>query len=102
MAGQVRAQAGRFRPFSPFRSSRRERPRASENPSGHAGFRTQAGRRQSGGTEMNPPIGFESSDHPVVAIEDLTVSFDGFKAVDSLNLYVQRNEVRVVIGPNGA
>lgn len=38
----------------------------------------------------------------VLAIEDLTVSFDGFKAVDSLNLYVDKNELRVVIGPNGA
>ncbi|CAB3741081.1 urea ABC transporter ATP-binding protein UrtD [Paraburkholderia rhynchosiae] len=38
----------------------------------------------------------------VLSIEDLTVSFDGFKAVDGLNLYVDRNEVRVVIGPNGA
>lgn len=51
---------------------------------------------------MNAPIGFESTGHPLLAIEDLTVSFDGFKAVDKLNLYVQRNEVRVVIGPNGA
>ncbi|MEH6388785.1 MULTISPECIES: urea ABC transporter ATP-binding protein UrtD [Pseudomonas] len=38
----------------------------------------------------------------LLAVEDLTVSFDGFKAVDGLNLYVERNEVRVVIGPNGA
>lgn len=38
----------------------------------------------------------------VLAIEDLTVSFDGFRAVDSLNLYVDKNELRVVIGPNGA
>ena len=38
----------------------------------------------------------------VLAIEDLTVSFDGFKAVDGLNLYVDKNELRVVIGPNGA
>jgi urea transport system ATP-binding protein len=38
----------------------------------------------------------------VLAIEDLTVSFDGFKAVDALNLYVDKNELRVVIGPNGA
>jgi urea transport system ATP-binding protein len=38
----------------------------------------------------------------VLAIEDLTVSFDGFKAVDNLNLYVDKNELRVVIGPNGA
>ena len=38
----------------------------------------------------------------LLAIEDLTVSFDGFKAVDALNLYVDRNELRVIIGPNGA
>ena len=38
----------------------------------------------------------------VLAIEDLTVSFDGFKAVDGLNLYVEKNELRVMIGPNGA
>jgi urea transport system ATP-binding protein len=46
-------------------------------------------------------VGFESN-KPVLAIEGLTVSFDGFKAVDDLNLYIDRNEVRVVIGPNGA
>lgn len=38
----------------------------------------------------------------VLAIEDLTVSFDGFKAVDKLNMYIDKNELRVVIGPNGA
>ena len=37
-----------------------------------------------------------------LAIEDLTVSFDGFKAVDSLNFYLDKNELHVVIGPNGA
>lgn len=47
-------------------------------------------------------IGGITSNRPVLAIEGLTVSFDGFKAVDNLNLYVDRNEVRVVIGPNGA
>ena len=46
-------------------------------------------------------VGFEMK-KPVLAIEGLTVSFDGFKAVDNLNLYIDRNEVRVVIGPNGA
>ncbi len=38
----------------------------------------------------------------LLAIEDLSVSFDGFKAIDALNLYVDRGELRVVIGPNGA
>src|SRR5690606_16564522 len=50
---------------------------------------------------MNHAVGFQSP-KPVLAIEGLTVSFDGFKAVDDLNLYIDRNEVRVVIGPNGA
>jgi urea transport system ATP-binding protein len=38
----------------------------------------------------------------VLAVEDLTVSFDGFKAIDQLNLYVDKGELRVIIGPNGA
>jgi urea transport system ATP-binding protein len=35
-------------------------------------------------------------------IKDLTVSFDGFKAVDNLTFAVEHEELRVVIGPNGA
>jgi urea transport system ATP-binding protein len=38
----------------------------------------------------------------ILAVEDLTVSFDGFKAVNSLNLYIDKQELRVIIGPNGA
>ncbi len=38
----------------------------------------------------------------ILAAEGLTVSFDGFKAVDDLNLYIEKGEVRAVIGPNGA
>jgi len=37
-----------------------------------------------------------------LAVEDLTVSFDGFKAIDALNLYVDKNALHVIIGPNGA
>lgn len=37
-----------------------------------------------------------------LSIEDLTVSFDGFKAIDALTLYIDKNELRVIIGPNGA
>ncbi|RMS48974.1 hypothetical protein ALP66_04955, partial [Pseudomonas amygdali pv. photiniae] len=32
----------------------------------------------------------------------ISKSFDGFKAVDNLNFYVEENQVHVVIGPNGA
>lgn len=38
----------------------------------------------------------------VLMVEDLTVSFDGFKAVNDLSFYVEPNECRVIIGPNGA
>ncbi len=38
----------------------------------------------------------------VLAVEGLTVSFDGFKAVNDLSLYVDEGEIRVIIGPNGA
>ncbi len=37
-----------------------------------------------------------------LAVEDLSVSFDGFKAIDDLTLYVDKDELRVIIGPNGA
>jgi len=43
-----------------------------------------------------------SSTDFALAVEDLTVSFDGFKAIDALTLYVDKNELRVIIGPNGA
>ena len=38
----------------------------------------------------------------LLSVEDLTVSFDGFKAVNDLSFYVEPNECRVIIGPNGA
>jgi len=38
----------------------------------------------------------------LLALENVTVSFDGFKAVNALNLYIDKGELRVIIGPNGA
>ena len=38
----------------------------------------------------------------LLALENVSVSFDGFKAVNELNLYVDKGELRVIIGPNGA
>ena len=38
----------------------------------------------------------------ILYIEDLNVSFDGFKAINDLNFYVNAGELRCVIGPNGA
>jgi urea transport system ATP-binding protein len=38
----------------------------------------------------------------ILYLEDITVSFDGFKALDSLTLYLETGELRCIIGPNGA
>ena len=38
----------------------------------------------------------------ILYIENVTVSFDGFKALDGLNLYIDDGELRCIIGPNGA
>ena len=38
----------------------------------------------------------------IVQLESVTVSFDGFKALNDLTFFVEVGELRVVIGPNGA
>ena len=38
----------------------------------------------------------------ILYLEKVTVSFDGFKALDDLTLYVDPGELRCIIGPNGA
>jgi urea transport system ATP-binding protein len=38
----------------------------------------------------------------IIYLEDVTVNFDGFKALSQLNFFMDQRELRVVIGPNGA
>jgi len=38
----------------------------------------------------------------ILEIKELTVSFDGFKALNKLNFSMESGELRVIIGPNGA
>jgi len=38
----------------------------------------------------------------ILYLEDISVSFDGFKALNNLNLYIKAGELRCIIGPNGA
>lgn len=38
----------------------------------------------------------------ILSIEGVTKSFDGFKAINDLNFYMDEGELRVIIGPNGA
>ena len=39
---------------------------------------------------------------PLLLLEDVTVTFDGFKALNALSLTLEPGELRAVIGPNGA
>jgi urea transport system ATP-binding protein len=43
-----------------------------------------------------------SSQGSIIYLENVTVDFDGFKALRGLNFYMDYRELRVVIGPNGA
>lgn len=38
----------------------------------------------------------------ILEIENLTINFDGFKALNNLNFSMDTGELRVIIGPNGA
>ena len=42
------------------------------------------------------------SHNVILYLDDITVSFDGFKALNKLNLTVDAGELRCIIGPNGA
>ena len=39
---------------------------------------------------------------PILYLEDVSVSFDGFKALNHMSLYIDAGELRCMIGPNGA
>ena len=46
--------------------------------------------------------GVDLSHGPILYLDDITVSFDGFRALNKLTLTVEAGELRCVIGPNGA
>ena len=46
--------------------------------------------------------GLDTSHGVILYLEDITVSFDGFKALNSLTLDIGVGELRCIIGPNGA
>jgi urea transport system ATP-binding protein len=47
-------------------------------------------------------VKIDISHHVILYIEGLSVSFDGFKALNDLNLYINDGELRCLIGANGA
>ena len=50
-----------------------------------------------------PAIGEPGAERqPILYLDGVSVSFDGFKALDGLSFYVDPGELRAIIGPNGA
>ncbi|HED33849.1 MAG TPA: urea ABC transporter ATP-binding protein UrtD [Gammaproteobacteria bacterium] len=48
------------------------------------------------------PPELDLSHNIILYLEGLNKSFDGFKAINDLNLYIEVGELRCIIGPNGA
>lgn len=46
--------------------------------------------------------GVDTTHGAILYLEEITVSFDGFKALNKLNLDISVGELRCIIGPNGA
>ena len=61
-----------------------------------------AGGEVAGYGRVLEPDHVDTSHGPILYLEDITVSFDGFKALNSLSLTIERGELRCIIGPNGA
>src|SRR5262249_10568389 len=61
-------------------------------------FSSRIRRMREGAVRRTPP----PLERHILYLENLTVSFDGFKALNGLTLYVDPGELRCIIGPNGA
>ncbi|MBU2532156.1 MAG: ATP-binding cassette domain-containing protein, partial [Alphaproteobacteria bacterium] len=51
---------------------------------------------------MTTLINAPAKPQSVLYLDGVTVSFDGFRALNSLSLVLQPGEMRAIIGPNGA
>lgn len=47
-------------------------------------------------------MGMLTTENRILDVQDVTVSFDGFKVLDALNFSMDEGELRFLIGPNGA
>ncbi|HEX4881557.1 MAG TPA: urea ABC transporter ATP-binding protein UrtD [Porticoccaceae bacterium] len=54
------------------------------------------------GARLHQSGGVDLTHGNILYLEDITVSFDGFRALNRLTLYIGVGELRCVIGPNGA
>ncbi|MEO6017452.1 MAG: urea ABC transporter ATP-binding protein UrtD [Polaromonas sp.] len=63
---------------------------------------TESGGRSASGSRVATPGEVDVTHGRILYLEDVSVSFDGFKAINKLSLDIAPGELRCIIGPNGA
>jgi len=64
--------------------------------------KTESGGRAAGFSRLATPGEVDVTHGRILYLEDVSVSFDGFKAINKLSLDIAPGELRCIIGPNGA
>ncbi len=67
-----------------------------------AGSNTESGGRDAGYSRLATSGEVDTTHGRILYLEDVCVSFDGFKAINNLSLDIAPGELRCIIGPNGA
>ena len=67
-----------------------------------ASGQTESGGRAAGFSRIAVPGEVDVTHGRILYLEDVNVSFDGFKAINHLSLDIAPGELRCIIGPNGA
>ena len=63
---------------------------------------TESGGRNASGGRISTPGEVDVAHGRILYLQDVSVSFDGFKAINKLSLDIAPGELRCIIGPNGA
>ena len=63
---------------------------------------TESGGRNASGGRISTPGEVDVTHGRILYLQDVSVSFDGFKAINKLSLDIAPGELRCIIGPNGA
>jgi urea transport system ATP-binding protein len=63
---------------------------------------TESGGRAAGFSRINTPGEVDVTHGRILYLDNVSVSFDGFKAINALSLDIAPGELRCIIGPNGA
>ena len=63
---------------------------------------TASGGREASYSRVVEPGALDVAHGAILYLDDITVSFDGFKALNALSLSISAGELRCIIGPNGA